>query len=290
MQKAGFISVIGRTNAGKSSMINSLLGENLAIISHKRNATRRKINAIVMHENNQLIFIDTPGLHKSQKVFNQKLVEIALKSIEGVDLVLFVASIKDDLSEYKDFLSLACKIPHIVILNKIDLVDNAYLLAKMNEYSSLSEHFKALLPYSSKQKSAKKALLDAVVKLLPEHPHYYDSELLSSAKEKDIYKDFILEAIFESFSDELPYQCELEISRFEAKEHILFIDANIITSSHSHKAMIIGKNAVALKRLGKNARIRIEKFAQKKVMLNLFVQVKKNWDKDEDFLKQILEL
>lgn len=288
MQKAGFISIIGRTNAGKSSMMNSLLGENLAIISHKRNATRRKINAIIMQGDNQLIFIDTPGLHKSQKLFNQKLVEIALKSIEGVDLVLFVASVKDDLSEYEQFLSLNSKVPHILVLNKVDLVSNEYVLAKMNEYASLSEHFAALLPYSSKQKSYKKALLDAVAKLLPEHPHYYDSELLSNAREKDIYKDFILEAIFESFSDELPYQCELEISRFEARENILFIDANIITSSHTHKAMIIGKNATALKRLGKNARIRIEKFAQKKVMLNLFVQVKKNWDKDEEFLKQIL--
>lgn len=288
MQKAGFISVIGRTNAGKSSLINALLGEKLALVSHKQNATRRKINAIVMHENNQLIFIDTPGLHTSQKLFNQKLVEIALKSIEGVDLILFVVSAKDSTKDYEGFLSLNSKAPHILILNKVDLLSNEALLAKMNEYSKFSSHFKALIPFSNKHKSYKKALLDEASKYLPQHPYYYDEDLLSNSNEKELYRDFILQALFENFSDELPYCCEVAIDCVRDTKNLVYIEALIITDTPSHKSMLIGKDGQSIKRLGLNARKILEAFIQRKVMLKLLVQVKKSWQKDEDFLKKVV--
>ncbi|HEC1783143.1 TPA: GTPase Era [Campylobacter lari] len=286
--KSGFISIVGRTNAGKSSILNSLLEEKVAMVSHKQNATRRKINAIIMHENHQLIFIDTPGLHASSKAMNQLMIDLAIKSIADCDVILFVASIYDDIKDYENFLSLNPKVPHIVLINKVDLVKKEVLLKKLSEYSQFSSHFSAIIPYSAKQKFYKKILLDEMVKYLPEHPYYFDPEFITTTKEKDIYRDFILEAIYENLSDEIPYSTEVKIEKIKELEQIYYINAIIITDSNSHKGMILGKDGTTIKRIGKEARVKIEKLAQKKVMLKLFVQLEKNWHKNEQNLKKIL--
>ncbi|EAK9857109.1 GTPase Era [Campylobacter lari] len=286
--KSGFISIVGRTNAGKSSILNSLLEEKVAMVSHKQNATRRKINAIIMHENHQLIFIDTPGLHASSKAMNQLMIDLAIKSIADCDVILFVASIYDDIKDYENFLSLNPKVPHIVLINKVDLVKKEVLLKKLSEYSQFSSHFSAIIPYSAKQKFYKKILLDEMIKYLPEHPYYFDPEFITTTNEKDIYRDFILEAIYENLSDEIPYSTEVKIEKIKELEQIYYINAIIITDSNSHKGMILGKDGATIKRIGKEARIKIEKLAQKKVMLKLFVQLEKNWHKNEQNLKKIL--
>ncbi|MCV3377125.1 GTPase Era [Campylobacter sp. IFREMER_LSEM_CL2194] len=286
--KSGFISIVGRTNAGKSSILNSLLEEKVAMVSHKQNATRRKINAIIMHENHQLIFIDTPGLHASSKVMNQLMIDLAIKSIADCDVILFVASIYDDIKDYENFLSLNPKVPHIVLINKVDLVKKEVLLKKLSEYSQFSSHFSAIIPYSAKQKFYKKILLDEMIKYLPEHPYYFDPEFITTTNEKDIYRDFILEAIYENLSDEIPYSTEVKIEKIKELEQIYYINATIITDSNSHKGMILGKDGATIKRIGKEARVKIEKLAQKKVMLKLFVQLEKNWHKNEQNLKKIL--
>ncbi|MCR8708162.1 GTPase Era [Campylobacter sp. RM5063] len=286
--KSGFISIVGRTNAGKSSILNSLLEEKLAMVSHKQNATRRKINAIIMHENHQLIFIDTPGLHASSKAMNQLMIDLAIKSIADCDVILFVASIYDDIKDYENFLSLNPKVPHIVLINKVDLVKKEVLLKKLSEYSQFNSHFSAIIPYSAKQKFYKKILLDEMIKYLPEHPYYFDSEFITTTNEKDIYRDFILEAIYENLSDEIPYSTEVKIEKIKELEQIYYINAIIITDSNSHKGMILGKDGATIKRIGKEARMKIEKLAQKKVMLKLFVQLEKNWHKNEQNLKKIL--
>ncbi|MCV3431670.1 GTPase Era [Campylobacter lari] len=286
--KSGFISIVGRTNAGKSSILNSLLEEKVAMVSHKQNATRRKINAIIMHENHQLIFIDTPGLHASSKAMNQLMIDLAIKSIADCDVILFVASIYDDIKDYENFLSLNPKVPHIVLINKVDLVKKEVLLKKLSEYSQFNSHFSAIIPYSAKQKFYKKILLDEMVKYLPEHPYYFDPEFITTTKEKDIYRDFILEAIYENLSDEIPYSTEVKIEKIKELEQIYYINAIIITDSNSHKGMILGKDGATIKRIGKEARVKIEKLAQKKVMLKLFVQLEKNWHKNEQNLKKIL--
>ncbi|EAH4571784.1 MULTISPECIES: GTPase Era [unclassified Campylobacter] len=286
--KSGFISIVGRTNAGKSSILNSLLEEKVAMVSHKQNATRRKINAIIMHENHQLIFIDTPGLHASSKAMNQLMIDLAIKSIADCDVILFVASIYDDIKDYENFLSLNPKVPHIVLINKVDLVKKEVLLKKLSEYSQFSSHFSAIIPYSAKQKFYKKILLDEMVKYLPEHPYYFDPEFITTTNEKDIYRDFILEAIYENLSDEIPYSTEVKIEKIKELEQIYYINATIITDSNSHKGMILGKDGATIKRIGKEARVKIEKLAQKKVMLKLFVQLEKNWHKNEQNLKKIL--
>ncbi|HEC1791370.1 TPA: GTPase Era [Campylobacter lari] len=286
--KSGFISIVGRTNAGKSSILNSLLEEKVAMVSHKQNATRRKINAIIMHENHQLIFIDTPGLHASSKAMNQLMIDLAIKSIADCDVILFVAGIYDDIKDYENFLSLNPKVPHIVLINKVDLVKKEVLLKKLSEYSQFSSHFSAIIPYSAKQKFYKKILLDEMVKYLPEHPYYFDPEFITTTNEKDIYRDFILEAIYENLSDEIPYSTEVKIEKIKELEQIYYINATIITDSNSHKGMILGKDGATIKRIGKEARVKIEKLAQKKVMLKLFVQLEKNWHKNEQNLKKIL--
>ncbi|QOR01922.1 MULTISPECIES: GTPase Era [unclassified Campylobacter] len=286
--RSGFVSIVGRTNAGKSSILNSLLEEKVAMVSHKQNATRRKINAIVMHEDHQLIFIDTPGLHASSKAMNQLMIDLAIKSIADCDVILFVASIYDDIKDYENFLSLNPKVPHIVLINKVDLVKKEILLKKLSEYARFSSHFSAIIPYSAKQKFYKKILLDEMVKYLPEHPYYFDPEFITTTNEKDIYRDFILEAIYENLSDEIPYTTEVKIEKIKELDQIYHINATIITDSNSHKGMILGKDGATIKRIGKEARIKIEKLAQKKVMLKLFVQLEKNWHKNEQNLKKIL--
>lgn len=286
--KSGFISVLGRTNAGKSSLINVLSECKIALTSHKQNATRRKVRAIIMHEKAQLIFTDTPGLHKSEKKLNQALINNALKSLDDCDLVLFVSSALDDTSEYERFLELKAKAPHIVILNKVDLLKNEALLQKLAQYSKFSPYFKAIIPFSCKHKSYKKPLLDELVKHLNEHPYFFDPELLSDTSEKDLFRDFILEALFENFSDELPYCCEVFVEKVREEAEISFIDAIIITDNAQHKAMLIGKNANAIKRLGKAARAIISDFTGKKTMLQLIVQVKTAWQNDENFLKKVV--
>ncbi|MFG5114135.1 GTPase Era [Campylobacter lari] len=286
--KSGFVSIVGRTNAGKSSILNSLLEEKIAMVSHKQNATRRKINAIIMHEKNQVIFIDTPGLHASSKSMNQLMIDLAIKSIADCDVILFVASIYDDIIDYENFLKLNPKVPHIVLINKVDLVKKEVLLKKLSEYSQFSSHFSAIIPYSAKQKFHKKILLDELVKYLPEHPYYFDPEFITTTNEKDIYRDFILEAIYENLSDEIPYTTEVRIDKIKELKTIYYINATIISSTNSHKGMILGKDGATIKRIGKEARVKIEKLAQKKVMLKLFVQLEKNWHKNEQNLKKIL--
>lgn len=284
--KSGFISLIGRTNAGKSSLINALSEQKLALVSHKKNATRRKLNAIIMHEGNQLIFVDTPGLHQSEKKLNQKLVEVAMNSLSQCDFALFVASIFDDIKEYENFLQ-KCKVEHIVLLNKIDLAKNEQILKKLEEYAKFSKQFKAIIPFSCRQKSNKKSLLDELCKYLPEHPYFFEPEFLTNTSEKELFRDFILEALFENFSDELPYSCEVFVQKVKEEPEISFIDAIIITDTPAHKGILIGKDGTSLKRLGKSARFKISKFTQKKIMLNLFIQIKKAWQKDDEFLKKV---
>lgn len=286
--KSGFVSIIGRTNAGKSTLINSLVDEKIALVSHKQNATRRKIKAIVMNEDNQIIFIDTPGIHESNVILNQLLIESAIKSMGDCDAILFVASVFDDTKDYEKFLNLNPKVPHIIALNKVDLTNNATLLKKLSDYSKFNNHFKAILPYSCKKKTYQKALLDELCKLLPEHGHFYDSNFLTPSSEKELFRDFVLESIYENLNDELPYCCEVLITKVKENTNLTIIDAQIITDTNSHKAMLIGKDGATLKRIGKNARIKITKLIQNKVLLKLFVVVKKNWQKDKDFLKKIL--
>ena len=179
MPKSGFVGIVGKPNAGKSTLLNWLLGEKIALVSPKANASRKRVNAIVMHKDNQIILIDTPGLHEKEKLLNKFMLKEALKAVSDSDLVLFLADIRDDLSGYEWFLELTTK-PHIVVLTKIDLVDNKDIENKKAVYEKYKKAL-ALIPISAVEGKGKEELLDEIVKHLPIHPYYYDLEIISGS-------------------------------------------------------------------------------------------------------------
>ncbi|QKF64603.1 GTPase Era [Campylobacter corcagiensis] len=284
--RSGFVSLIGRTNAGKSSLINFLLGEKLSMVSHKQNATRRKINAIVMNGDDQIIFIDTPGLHESSKVMNKLMIDVALKSMGDADLVLFLASVHDSTQNYEKFLNLKRSVGHILVLTKIDEVDDKKLANKLMEYSKFSKEFISLVPVSIKKNICKKALLDEISKNLPLHPHYYDKELISTTNTKDIYRDLILEGVFDSVSSEIPYCTDVIVERVEERDDIVKIYAKIITDNNHHKKILIGKGGETIKRIGIRSKKLISEFTKVKIFVKLEVIVKKGWNLDENSVKE----
>jgi len=288
MTKAGFVSLIGRPNAGKSTLMNSLLGEKIAMVSQKANATRKRSNAIVMHGDTQIIFVDTPGLHEKEKVLNQYMLDEALKAMGDCDLIVYLAPVTDNLEHYERFLELNKKnIPHIIALSKIDQVSQEKLLKKIGQYNKYSDYFKALIPIAIPRKVGHKDLLDTIAKYLPESPYLYDPEDLTSEYLRDIYAGFIREAIFENISDEVPYESDVLIDSIEEDDGIDRIYATIIIEKESQKGIIIGKKGEAIKRIGKSARQKIERLSGKKAYLNLQVTVKKGWTKDKNFLQEI---
>ena len=288
MTKAGFVSLIGRPNAGKSTLMNSLLGEKIAMVSQKANATRKRSNAIVMHENAQIIFVDTPGLHEKEKILNQFMLDEALKAMGDCDLIVYLAPVTDDTEHYERFLKInKARVKHIIVLSKIDQVSQEKLLQSISAYSKYSDHFEALIPVAIPRKVGHKDLLDTIAKYLPQSPYLYDPEDLTSELVRDIYAGFIREAIFENISDEVPYESDVLIDSIEEASKIDRIYATIILEKESQKGIIIGKGGEAIKRIGKSAREKIEKLSGKKAYLNLQVSVKKGWTKDKNFLKEI---
>ncbi len=288
MTKCGYVSVVGRPNAGKSSLLNWLVGEKIAMVSHKANATRRRSNIIVMHEEDQIVFVDTPGIHEIEKLLNQFMLDEALKAMGDCDLILFLAPVTDSLKYYEDFLEKNKKnTKHILLLTKIDFVNNDELMLKLKEYEKYSDKYEAMIPISIKKATKKSDILDVVVKYLPEHPYLFDPEIMTTEHLRDLYKEFIRESIFENISDEIPYEADVMINKIEEKPNVDVIRATIIVQKDSQKGMIIGQQATAIKRIGKAARIKIEKLSGKKCFLELFVSVKKNWTKNKDALKSM---
>lgn len=286
--RAGFVSLIGRPNAGKSTLMNSLLGEKIAMVSQKANATRKRSNAIVMHKDTQIIFVDTPGLHEKEKVLNQFMLDEALKAMGDCDLIVYLAPVTDSLEHYEKFLKLNNKkVKHIIALSKIDQVSQEKLFKKIAQYNKFADEFEALIPVAIPRKVGHQDLLDVISKHLPVSPFLYDPEDLTSELVRDIYAGFIREAIFENISDEIPYESDVLIDKIEEDNGLDKIYATIIIEKESQKGIIIGKGGEAIKRIGKSAREKIEKLSGQKAYLNLQVSVKKGWSKNKAFLEEI---
>ncbi|PID48073.1 MAG: GTPase Era [Proteobacteria bacterium] len=286
--KSGFIAVVGRPNAGKSSLINKILGEKLTMVSKKANATRKRSLCIHMHKNHQLIFIDTPGIHETERLLNQFMLKEALKAMGDCDLVIFLAPASDGLGEYEKFLDLKSdKIPHLLILTKADTISNEDLLKKIKLYQKYQDKFKALLPLSIKGKGDVDFLCDEIIKYLPNHPYLYDPQILTTQNMRDIYKEYIREAIFKNTSEEIPYFADAIINSVEEGEKLIKIFATIVVEKGTQKAIILGKNASTLKRIGKDARILMEDLSKTKVFLKLHVSIKENWSKNKKKLGEI---
>ena len=288
MSKAGFVSLIGRPNAGKSTLMNSLLGEKIAMVSQKANATRKRSNAIVMHDDTQIIFIDTPGLHEKEKVLNQFMLDEALKAMGDCDLIVYLAPVTDSVAHYQKFLELNKKnIKHIIVLSKIDQVKQDKLFKSIASYNQFSEYFEALIPVAIPKKVGHEDLLNTIAKNLPDSPFLFDPQDLTSELVRDIYAGFIREGIFENVSDEVPYESDVIIDSIEEESGIDRIYATIIIEKESQKGILIGKGGESIKRIGKSAREKIQRLSSKKAYLDLQVTVKKGWTKDVNFLKEI---
>jgi len=285
---AGFVSLIGRPNAGKSTLMNSLLGENIAMVSQKANATRRRSNAIVMHEDTQIIFVDTPGIHEREKILNQFMLDEALKAMGDCDLIVYLAPITDSTEHYEKFLKLNnSRVKHIIVLSKIDQVKQDKLFKKIASYNQYSDQFEALIPVAIPKKIGHDELLKVISKNLPKSPFLYDPNDLTSELVRDIYAGFIREGIFQNVSDEVPYEADVLIDGIEEEKNIDRIFATIIIEKESQKGIIIGKGGDSIKRIGKYSREKIERLSGKKAYLELQVSVKKGWTKDKAFLETI---
>ena len=287
MPKSGFVGILGKPNAGKSTLLNWLLGEKIALVSPKANASRKRVNAIVMHGDNQIILLDTPGLHEKEKLLNKFMLKEAIKALSDSDLVLFLADVRDDLDGYKWFLELNKKnIPHIVVLTKTDLVSNEEVEKKKKEYEALGKAL-AVVPISAVKGIGKEELLDEIVKHLPEHPYYYDPEIISTEHIRDIYKELIREALFEKLGDELPYETDVIIDKIEEYDNLDKVYATIIVERASQKGMIIGKKGRKIKEIGMYARKLLEQFSGKKIYLELYVKVVPGWSKNKKMLEEL---
>ena len=286
--KSGFVAVVGRPNAGKSSLLNWLVGEKIAMVSHKANATRRRSKIIALHKKTQIIFIDTPGIHEQERLLNQFMLEEALKAMGDCDLILFLSPVTDKIDYYLDFLEKNSKnSPHIVLLTKTDQVKNDKVLKKIMEFSKYQDKFLSLVPVSIKKGVTQDYILEEISKYIPTHPYLYDPEILTTENMRDIYKEYIRESIFENTSEEIPYFADVVIESIDEESEIERIEANIIVEKKSQKGIIIGKNGQTVKRIGRNAREKIEKILKKQVFLKLFVTIKPGWSQNRELLKQM---
>jgi GTP-binding protein Era len=287
--KAGFVAVVGRPNAGKSTLLNHIVGEKLAMVSKKAQATRKRMNIIVMHNKTQIIFVDTPGLHEKEKLLNQFMLEEALKAIGDSDLILFLAPASDSVDEYIKFLEIidGKNTPHIILLTKIDRVPQSKLLEKLSAYQEYQEYFEAIIPFSVNKNVGKNQLLDEISKYLPVHPWLFDPDMITTDNIRDIYRELIRESIFENLSDEIPYESDVLINRIEESKNLDKIFATIIVEKEMQKRMIVGTKGSGIKRVGIVARKVMENFSQKKIFLDLHVSVKKGWSKNRDSLEEL---
>jgi GTP-binding protein Era len=285
--KCGFVAVVGRPNAGKSSLLNYLVGEKLAMVSKKAQATRKRMHIIVTHDTAQIVFVDTPGIHKKEKLLNQFMLGEALKAMGDCDLIIFLAPANDSLEEYEKFLELqeSKRAKHIVLLTKVDWLSNEELLKQLSMYQKHQDRFEAIIPFSIKKNIGKTQLLDEIVKYLEPSPWLYDDDMLTTEYMRSIYKEFIRESIFENISDEIPYESDVIIDKIDEQKDIDRIRATIIVEKDIQKRMIIGAGGISIKRIGKSARESIEKLSGKKCFLELFVTVKKGWSKNKGDLE-----
>lgn len=292
--KAGFVAVVGRPNAGKSTLLNYIVGEKLAMVSKKAQATRKRMNIIVMHENHhgeesQIIFVDTPGIHEKERLLNQFMMDEALKAMGDADLIIFLAPITDKLTEYEKFLKMteARGTKHIVLLTKMDHVKQGDILKKLGEYQKYQDRFEAIIPFSVNKKIGKSQLLDEISKRLPTSPFLFDTEILTTDNIRDIYKELIRESIFENLSDEIPYESDVTIEKIDETDSLDTVYATIVVEKDTQKGMIVGEKGLGIKRVGKLARQQMELFSGKKIYLDLHVSVKKGWSKNRDGLEDM---
>jgi len=292
--RSGVVAIVGPPNAGKSTLLNRLLGQKIAIVTPKPQTTRNRILGIVTGPDHQIILLDTPGLHKARQPLNREMVRIAMDSLSEADVVLFLADITIPLggrekkmrSEYGGYLE-KVRSPALLALNKIDLLEKKRLLPLMDWYRELHD-FKALIPMSALNGEGVDILLREIVNLLPEGPQYYPDDIPTDATERFIVSEIIREKIFVSTNQEIPYSTAVIIDAFqEAARGPVTIHATILVEQPSQKPILIGRGGRMLKKIGTAARLEIEDLLGCRVVLKLWIKIKKKWTRDERVLREL---
>lgn len=291
--KSGFVSILGRTNVGKSSIINSLVGEKVAAIANKPQTTRTVIRAIVNRPHSQIIFIDTPGIHKPKSKLGDVMVENAFEVSKDVDVVLFVVEATSDEIGKGDKLILEkikeAKKKTILVINKVDLVDKAKVAQLIDLYKN-EYNFSSIIPVSTVKNINLDVILDEIEKNLKEGPAYYDIEEYTDQTTRQLVEETIREKALKFLNDEVPHGIFVEVDKMKKRktmenEPFYNIEATIYCVRESHKGIIIGKNGSMLKRIGTYARQDLEKMLGIKVNLKLWVKVREDWINKDSFLK-----
>ncbi|HEY3308308.1 MAG TPA: GTPase Era [Desulfuromonadaceae bacterium] len=286
--KSGFVSIIGRPNVGKSTLLNRIIGEKIVITSDKPQTTRNRIQGIHNIPGAQIIFIDTPGIHAGRSRLNKSMVDVALSSISGVDLLLLVVDATSQIDDklVKDILA-GIKTPVLLALNKIDLVsDKGMALEKIAAWSGLHS-FREIVPISAGSGDGVEHLVDVISSYLPEGPALFPEDILTDMPEKFICAEMIREKVFRLTRDEIPYSSAVEIEGFQERENgVVAITAAIIVERVTQKGIVIGKRGDMLKRIGSQARLDIERLLGTRVFLELFVKVEENWSERTSKLKE----
>jgi len=283
--KSGFVTLIGRPNVGKSTLMNYLIGQKIAITSNKPQTTRNRIQTVLTREEGQIVFVDTPGIHKAKNKLGEYMVNVAERTLNEVDVVLwlvepttFVGAGEKHIAEQLG----KVKTPVVLVINKVDMVKKEEILTFIDTYRKIYD-FAEIVPVSARSGENTEELVKVIFKYLPYGPQFYDEDTITDQPERQIVAELIREKALHSLNEEIPHGIAVAIDRMKYRRKIVDIDATIICERDSHKGIIIGKQGAMLKKIGSTARYEIEKMLDCKVNLQLWVKVKKDW-RDSDFL------
>ena len=287
--RSGFVAIVGRPNVGKSTLLNRILGEKIVITSDKPQTTRNRIQGIHNIPGGQIVFIDTPGIHRAKTRLNQFMVEEALSSVQGVDLILFLvdggADPEREAGLIREVLA-GVSSPAILVLNKIDLVEKGELLARMSSYGECHP-FQEIIPISAATGDGVDQLVGLVHGLLPEGPCYFPDDILTDVPERFVVAEIIREKIFRLTHDEVPYSVAVMVDSFKERDNgVVAIAATINVERDSQKGIVIGKRGAMLKKIGSQARQEVERLLDTKVFLELSVRVSGEWSDNAKMLKE----
>jgi len=290
--KSGFVSIIGKPNVGKSTLMNALIGERLSIITNKPQTTRKRILGILNAANYQIIFLDTPGILNPEYLLQERMLEYVFQSVKDSDVILVMIDVDSDPGGSKTFSDERVKEilkennhKKILLLNKIDLSNQSDIEKLINQFSEKS-NFEKVIPISAKEGFNLETVIDTIVELLPEHPKYFPEDQITDENERFFVTEIIREKVFERYRDEIPYSTEVLIAEFKERENAKdYISAEIVVEKETQKPIILGAKGEAIKNLGQSARKEIENFLQREVYLELRVKVREKWRSNPNMLK-----
>ena len=290
MIKSGFITIIGRPNVGKSTLLNSIMGEKLSIVSCKPQTTRNSIQTILTRDDFQLIFVDTPGIHKPKHKLGDYMVKTAESSLKDVDLILFLITPDVEMGKGDAYILEQLKkenIPVFLVVNKIDENPREKVAQTLKNYSEIFD-FAELIPISALKQKNVEELIELMVKYMPEGPQYYPEDMITDRQEKFVVSEIIREKALRLLSKEVPHGIAVDILSMKKNSKGLYnIEATILCEKESHKGIIIGKKGTKLKKISTYAREDIEKFLDSKVYLEVWVKVKKEWRDSDRMLREL---